>query len=52
MGMEFAEELRSSLQNFFASGSVEIRGRGGRTTPQAPVSWEVRGAADKPLLHL
>jgi hypothetical protein len=50
--MAFAEELRSSLDYFFASGSIEIRERGGRTTPQTPLSWEVRGAVDKPLLHL
>ena len=50
--MDLAEELRASLTELFASGSIEIREDGGRTTPQAPVSWEVRGATDKPLLHL
>jgi hypothetical protein len=50
--MELAEELRASLTDLLASGSIEILEHGGRTTPQAPVSWEVRGAADKPLLHL
>lgn len=50
--MDFAEELRASLQQFLASGTIEIRESGGRVTPLPPVSWEVRGAAAKPLLHL
>jgi hypothetical protein len=50
--MNFAEELRAGLQDLFASGPIEIREGGGRTTPLAPLSWEVRGSADKPLLHL
>jgi hypothetical protein len=50
--MDLAEELRASLTELFSSGSVKIVENGGRTTPQAPVCWEIRGAADKPLLHL
>jgi len=50
--MDFAEELRAGLQSLFAAGPIEIGERGGRITPAAPLSWEVRGAAGKPLLHL
>jgi len=50
--MDLAEELRSSLKDLLTSGPVEIRETAGRTTPVEPVSWEVRGAADKPLLHV
>lgn len=50
--MTFADELRASLASLLASGPVEIRETSGRTTPQSPLSWEVRGAGDKPLLHL
>jgi hypothetical protein len=34
------------------SGLVKIREKEGRITPAAPLSWEVRGPAQKPLLHL
>jgi len=50
--MDFAEELRAGLQDLVATGTIEIRERGGRITPASPLSWEVRGAAGKPLLHL
>jgi hypothetical protein len=50
--MEFAEELRASLQSFLVSGSIEIRESGGRVTSTAPLSWEVRGSTEKPLLHI
>ncbi len=50
--MDFASQLRASLRNLFASGPIEIRESAGRTTPLPPLSWEVRGATDKPLLHL
>jgi len=50
--MDFAEELRASLEDLLASGAIEIRESGGRLTPATPLSWEVRGAAQKPLLHL
>jgi hypothetical protein len=50
--MNFAEELRAGLKDLFATGSIEIRESGTRTTPLPPLSWEVRGASSKPLLHL
>jgi len=50
--MSFAEKLRAGLGDLFTSGPVEIRENGGRTMPMPPLSWEVRGAEDKPLLHL
>lgn len=50
--MDLAEELRTSLNDLFASGSVEIRESAGRTTPASPLSWELRGLPTKPLLHL
>ena len=50
--MDFAEELRAGLTDLFAAGSIEIRENGTRTTPLPPLSWEVRGASGKPLLHL
>jgi hypothetical protein len=50
--MDLAEELRACLTTLFASAVIEIREPTGRTTPTTPVSWEVRGATDKPLLHM
>ena len=50
--MDLAQELHACLKNLFAPGAVEIREPAGRTTPATPLSWEVRGATDKPLLHL
>ena len=50
--MDLAEELRVSLQELLDSGNVEIRESSGRVTPLPPLSWEVRGAAAKPLLHM
>jgi hypothetical protein len=50
--MDLAEELRASLREFLGTGNLEIRESGGRITPLPPVSWEVRGAVEKPLLHL
>jgi hypothetical protein len=50
--MKFAEELRAGLQEFLAGAHIEIRENGSRITAAAPISWEVRGAAGKPLLHL
>ena len=50
--MEFAAELQASLQEFVASGAVEVRENGGRVAPFSGMSWEVRGAGEKPLLHL
>lgn len=50
--MEFAEELRASLQEFLSWENIEIREKGSRITAISPLSWEVRGAEGKPLLHL
>ncbi len=50
--MEFAEELRASLQEFLTGATIEIREKDSRITASSPLSWEVRGAENKPLLHL
>ena len=50
--MELARELEASLREFAAAAPVEVRENGGRVAPLAALSWEVRGAAEKPLLHL
>jgi hypothetical protein len=50
--VEFAAELQASLQEFVSSGPVEVRENGGRAAPFSGMSWEVRGAGEKPLLHL
>lgn len=50
--MELASELEASLREFAAAAPVEVRENGGRVAPLASLSWEVRGAAEKPLLHL
>lgn len=50
--MSLAEDLRASLQEILVPGTIEIRENGSRITSSAPLSWEVRGASDKPLLHL
>src|SRR5258707_15342752 len=50
--MELARELEASLREFSAAATVEVRENGGRVAPLASLSWEVRGAAEKPLLHL
>jgi len=50
--VEFAAELQASLQEFTASGIVEVRENGGRIAPFSGMSWEVRGDSAKPLLHL
>jgi hypothetical protein len=49
--MGLAAELEVGLREF-GGASVEVRENGGRVAPLAGFSWEVRGAADKPLLHL
>ena len=48
--MDFAEQLRG-LQEFLVGASIEIRENGSRITAISPLSWEVRGAGGKPLLH-
>src|SRR5260370_63777 len=50
--VEFAAELQESLEEFTASGIVEVRENGRSIAPFSGMSWEVRGAGDKPLLHL
>ena len=50
--MELAAELEATLREFAAAAPVEVRENGGRVAPLAGLSWEVRGAAEKPLLHL
>ena len=50
--MEFAAELQASLQEFTASGIVEVRENGGGAAPFEGMSWEVRGEGERPLLHL
>jgi hypothetical protein len=46
------EQLRSSLETFLVTGAIEIRENGGRLDSSQPLSWEVRGSLEKPLLHL
>jgi hypothetical protein len=50
--VELAAELEATLREFAATAPVEVRENGGRVAPLAGLSWEVRGAAEKPLLHL
>src|SRR5208283_904490 len=50
--MELAEELRACLRDLSAGGTIEIRENGGRVPSATALSWEVRGALAKPLLHL
>jgi hypothetical protein len=49
--MKLATELTASLREFAASGA-ELCENGGRRAPLSWLSWEVRGADDKPLLHI
>lgn len=50
--MELAAELEATLREFAATSPVEVRENGGRMVASGGLSWEVRGAAEKPLLHL
>src|SRR5260221_2233482 len=50
--MELAKELEARLREFSAGATVEVRENRGRVATLASLSWEVRGAAEKPLLHL
>jgi hypothetical protein len=52
MRVEFAAELQASLQEFTATGIVEVHENGGRVAPFSGMSWEVRGAGELLLLHL
>src|SRR5258707_15802324 len=47
-----AAELKATLREFAAGAPVEVRENGGHVAPLAVLSWEVRGAAEKPLLPL
>jgi hypothetical protein len=50
--VDLSAELQACLKDFTADGAIEIRENGGRVAPFSGLSWEVRGAAGKPLLHL
>ena len=50
--MQLAAELDSTLRNLASSGPLEVRENGARLSLFAGFSWEVRGAAEKPLLYL
>jgi hypothetical protein len=50
--VELATELEASLRNLSSAPSVEERENGGRVAVFASLSWEMRGARQKPLLHL
>lgn len=44
--------MQASLQEFAASGTVEVRENGGRVASFSGMSWEVRGTGEKPLLPI
>ncbi|MGH9677406.1 MAG: hypothetical protein ACRD36_09925, partial [Candidatus Acidiferrum sp.] len=50
--MDLSAELQACLMEFTAAGPLEIRENGGSPAPFSGLSWEIRGAAEKPLLHL
>jgi hypothetical protein len=50
--VDLSAELRACLKEFTADGAIEIRENGGRVAPFSGLSWGVRGATEKPLLHL
>jgi hypothetical protein len=50
--MELASDLDACLRKLAASTSVEVRENGSRVATLGPMSWELRGAPAKPLLHL
>lgn len=50
--MDLGSELEASLREFSAGGPAEVRDNGVRVAPLSSLSWEVRGSAEKPLLHL
>ncbi len=49
--MNLAAELTASLREFAAS-DAQLCETGGRLAPLSRMSWEVRGADDKPLLQI
>jgi len=50
--MNLAEDLRASLQEILVPGTIEIHENGSRFTSCMPLSWEIRGTSERPLLHL
>jgi hypothetical protein len=48
----FSRSLRASLQDILVPEAVEIRENSSRVRWATPLSWEVRGNFEKPLLHL
>jgi len=50
--MELADEVEASLGAFASAGPVEVRENGVRLVPLETLSWEIRGSAEKPLLHI
>lgn len=50
--MPLSTDLESALREFAAAGPAELRDNGARVAPLATLSWEVRGNAERPLLHL
>jgi hypothetical protein len=50
--VNLATELEASLKEFLAASLVDLRENGGRVSFSSGISWEVRGDAEKPLLHL
>ena len=50
--VDLSAELQASIKEFTADSTVEVRENGGRVAPFTGLSWEIRGAAEKPLLLL
>jgi len=50
--VDLSAELEACLKEFTSDGAIEVRENGGRVAPFSGLSWEVRGAVEKPLLHL
>ena len=50
--MDLSAELQACLKEFTADDAIEVRENGGRVAPFSGLSWEIRGAMEKPLLHL
>ena len=50
--MPFDRELEASLREFATAGAADLCENGSRLAPLSKLSWEVRGAGDKPLLHI
>lgn len=50
--MDLSAELKAALRDWFASGPGEVHENGKRLAQAEGLSWEIRGAQDKPLLHL